>query len=288
MTFLFTLRLMRYIYVQDKIVPADSLSIMATDSSYRYGDGLFETIKVINGGIQLASLHFLRLWNGMQLLQYKVPSLFTPFKLEQDILELCRKNAFEQAARVRLSVSRGQGGLFDNDNKLHCVIECWPLDTLVDTLNENGLIIDVYDGMRKTCEVFSNLKSANFLPYVMAAHYSQEKKLNDCLVLNNKGNIADSTTANVFIVKGESIITPALSEGCVAGVMKEQVITVLKENKYTIKETSVSIADLQGADEVFLTNSIRPIRFVQSFREKVFSKFHTQKIFNLLSPTLNK
>ena len=93
---------------------------------------------------------------------------------------------------------------------LQYLIECWPADESVNQINKNGLVIDIYPDAQKSCDIFSNLKSANFLPYVMAAQYAKENKLNDCLVSNVKGHIADATIANVFLVKNNLIITPAL------------------------------------------------------------------------------
>lgn len=262
-----------------KIIADTEPVFLASNRSYRYGDGLFETMKVIKGRIVLSNLHFERLFDGLSLLKFEVPVLLTAAKLEQDILHLCKKNGCEQLARVRLSVFRGNGGLYDDDRSLQYLVECWPLNDTVLRLNENGLVIDIFPDAAKSNDSFSNLKSACFLPYTMAAIYAKENKLNDCLVLNVNGGIADSTIANLFVISNNTIITPSLEEACVSGVMRKYLISSLKEAGYALEETTVSLTDLLKADEVFLTNAINGIKWVRQFRNKQYSNFKTAEIY---------
>ena len=269
-----------------KIVSGDEPVLMASNRGYRYGDGLFETIKVVNGNTLLNKYHFERLFAGLSLLKFEIPRLFTSEKIEQEILQLCRKNNSEQLARVRLSVFRGNGGLYDEDKGLQYVIECWPLTESINKLNENGLIIDIYPEAEKSCDKFSNIKSANFQPYSMAAIYAKENKLNDCLVLNTSGSIADSTIANLFLIEGDTIITPSLEEGCVNGVMRRHLLTELQNAGWKTLETSVSVSDMKNANEIFLTNAINGIRWVRQFRDKVYSNVKTEEIYNRFVKTI--
>lgn len=278
---------MENICFNGKIVAGSGPVLMASNRGYRYGDGLFETMKLVKGNIVLAALHFERLFSGLSLLKFDLPELFSAEQLQKDILQLCHKNNCGQLARVRLSVFRGNGGLYDADKKAQYLIECWPLQESVNQLNENGLVIDVYPDARKSMDQFSQLKSANFLPYSMAALYAKENKWNDCLVLNTSGNIADSTIANIFMIKEKVITTPALTEGCVGGVMRRHLLTALGKEGYDIKETMVTVDDLQKADEVFLTNAINGIRWVRQFRDRVYSNSSTMEIFTRFVKTIS-
>lgn len=269
-----------------KFTDADKAVLPASNRSYRYGDGLFETMKVKDGVIQLAASHMQRLFDGMSILKMDVPALVTKDKLMDIILELCKQNRCEALARVRLSVSRGNGGLYDEDRKLQYLVECWPLNQSVNRVNENGLVIDIFPDAAKSTDRFSNLKSANFLVYSMAAVYAKENKLNDCLVLNANGKIADSTIANLFLVKGDTIFTPALSEGCVNGVMRKYLLESLAASNYQVEETIVSAEDLLAADEVFLSNAINGIRWVQRFRDKIYSHMKTMEIYRRFCQTI--
>ena len=270
---------MNSIYLNGKLLPANEPALMADNRGYRYGDGLFETMKMVNGKVILEKYHFERLFSGIKLLKFRAPSLFKASTLRQEILRTCKKNKCDQLGRIRLSVFRGNGGLNDPLNNLQWLIECWPADTSVNQINKNGLIIGIFPDMQKGCDVFSNLKSANFLPYVMAALYAKEKKLNDCLVNNIKGHIADATIANIFLVKNNLVITPALSEGCVSGVMRKYLVEKIRTAGFDVREGVVTKSDLETFDEVFLTNAMYGIRWVKQFRDKKYIHTQTLRIY---------
>ena len=255
--------------------------------AFRYGDGLFETMVMIDGKIRLALLHFERLFAGMKRMKFEMPQLFTPACLQEEIISLCKKNKLKDA-RIRLAVFRGEGGLYDAENmKPNFVIQAWPLPENIFSLNENGLVIDVYPDAGKQTDIFANIKSSGYLPYVMAALYAKENKLNDCLVLNTVGRIADSTIANLFFIKDDVLFTPPLSEGCVAGVMRKFLLANVDVIGVEIVEQPVSAEQLLNAAEVFLTNATYGIRWVKQFREKEYLNTQTQmlykKLMNLLS-----
>ena len=255
------------------VLPADN-------HSYRYADGLFETMKVVNGQIKLEQYHFERLFSGMKELKFEVSGLFTREKISEEIIQLCRRNKCEKLGRVRLSVSRGNAGLYDCDDKFQYLIECWPLEDSVNKLNGIGLTIDIFPDIRKSTDKFSNLKSANYLPYVMAAIWAKENKLNEALVLNSYERICDATIANVFWVKNGIIYTPQLSEGCIAGVMRKYLIDQTTDTEIEIKEKELYPADLETADEVFLTNATRGIRWVSGFKNKSYQCDLSKRLFN--------
>ena len=256
-------------------------SLMADNRSYRYGDGLFETIKVVNKKISLESYHFERLFQSLVMMQFKIPALFTRDKIREEIVSLCEKNRYDALARVRFSVFRGNGGINESLDDLQYIIECWPLDSSFNYLNENGLVIDLCPDVRKSCDKFSTVKSANFLPYVMAAMHAKANQLNDSVVLNVHNRIADSSVANIFIIKGDELKTPSVSEGCVNGVMRKFLLDNFRDNNMNmvIEETGLSIDDLSSADEIFLTNAISGIKWVKRFRDKTYTNKISSNIF---------
>jgi branched-chain amino acid aminotransferase len=272
--------MLNYINYIGKIVEDDKTIINATDHSYRYGDGLFETMKVKRGNILYEEFHFERLFAGLKVLKIKPGNFFAKEKLVNEILSLCKKNNRLELARVRLSVSRGGGGLYDCDDKCSYLIECWQLDER--GFNENGLVIDIFPDAKKSIDSFSNLKSANYLPYVMAAIWAKENKLNDALILNSNGRICDATIANIFWVKREKIFTPPLSEGCVAGIVRRKLIELNSQ----ISEAILTEESLLDADEVFLTNVITGIRWVKQFRDKTYSNEIASKLFTTFNQTI--
>ena len=270
-----------------KIYKAATPVIGIDNRGFRYGDGLFETMKIKNGQLILEDEHFARLWKGLQALQFAIPKHFNPDKLQEEILKLAKKNQHEKTARVRITVFRGNGGLYDVEDHLpNYIIQTWLLPEGNGEWNSNGLVLGVYDEVKKSCDILSNLKNNNYLPYVMAALKAKKEKWNDALVLNTFGRICDATIANIFLVKNEIIYTPVLSEGCVAGVLREYLIRQLAVTGFTCIEKEITTDELLLADEVFLTNSIHNLRWVQRINDTVFINTVTQKIYAAVVPTI--
>ena len=267
---------------------SDSIAIAGAGSrGLRYGDGLFETMKMLDGKIIHEADHVERLLHGMDVLQFDTPKHFTKENLAMTIKKLAIKNGHEKAARIRLNIFRGDGGLYDAVNHApNYVIETLPLPEGNGGWNSNGLVAGIYEDAKKNCDILSNIKHNNYLPYVLAALKAKKEKWNDAIVLNNFGRVADTSTANIFLIKNEVLFTPSLAEGCVAGIMRKTLINYLKENNWLIHETNISAGDLFSADEVFFTNSIYYIRWVQRIGETVYSNGITQKIYASFCPTI--
>lgn len=276
---------MSFINYNGKIVPSNSPIIQADNRSLRYGDGLFETIKFKNDQLILLDEHLSRLWQGLKAFQFEVPKLFNPDFLESEILRLLQKNNLKEA-RVRLTVIRGNGGLFDPEKlSPDFIIQTWPLNESNGKWNENGLVVSIYEDIRKSQDRFSNLKHNNFLPYLMGALYAKQEKSNDALILNQLGNLCDSTIANLFIIQDGDILTPPLSEGCIAGTMRNWLIRQTKNTAFEILEKPICLESLLQADEVFLTNSIYNLRWVAAVQNKSYAFSKTLELFHFLKQT---
>ena len=270
-----------FLFYNGKISKADKLLISPDNRSFRYGDGFFETIKVVNGKIILADYHMERLFSSLDLLQFQHPNYFTPDYVKENILALTKKNHHDKLARVRLTVFRGEGGLYDVTNHFpNHLIQTWELNPVNTILNENGLVLGIYKDARKVCDHFSHLKSNNFLSYVMAALWAKENKLNDAILLNPYDRLADASIANVFIVKDGVIKTPALTEGAVNGVMRKHLLKSLREENMPVEETQLQVEDILQASELFLTNAIYGIRWAKQLGESGYT--------NQLSSLLHK
>lgn len=255
--------------------------LRADNRSFRYGDGLFETMKLVVGSIRLKELHFQRLFNGMEKLQIILPGFVSEDIFTEQITRTLRKNQISGPARVRLTVFRGDGGLYDFKNtSAGYIIQVWPLSSSSLSMNENGLKLGVYEGAKKSIDSLSNLKSNNFLVYAMGALHAKKNFFNDVLILNTHNRVCDSTIANVFWVSGGTIFTPPLSEGCVAGVMRNNLMSRLPELGYTLTEKELNTEELLEADEIFLTNAISGLKWVGEFRDKQYGNTISTKIFH--------
>lgn len=270
-----------FLLYNGKINKADKLLISPNNRSFRYGDGFFETIKVLKGKILLADMHMERLFSSLELLQFQPPGYFTPGYIKEHILALAKKNQQDKLARVRVTVFRGEGGLYDVENHFpNHLIQTWELNPANNYLNENGLVLGIYKDARKVCDHFSTVKSNNFLSYAMAALWAKQQKLNDVILLNPYDRVADATIANVFVVKDGVIKTPSLTEGAVKGVMRRHILKCLREENMPVEEIQLEVEDILQASELFLSNAIYGIRWVKQLGESGYT--------NQLSSLLHK
>jgi len=269
-----------YINNNGKIVREDTAFISPNNRSFRYGDGCFETIKLIDGNLLLEHYHFERLFSSLSLLQFVLPTYFTPNFLRGQVVELVKKNNHTKLARIRLMVYRGDGGLYDQQNHHpNFLIQTWQLNPANNLLNENGLIIDVFKGSKKTCDDYSAIKSNNFLPYIMASLWVKKQQLNDAILLNPYQRVADASIANVFIIKDSVVKTSSLDEGGINGVMRRHLLKELPLLGVQTLETPITLSDVFEADEIFLTNCIYGIRWVKQCSDKEYGNLQTAMIY---------
>lgn len=265
-----------------EILREEACAISPNNRSFRYGDGFFETLKLLDERVALRDLHFDRLFSSLETLQFEKPATLTPAALEADMLQLVRKNGHEKGARVRIQIFRGNGGLYDPENlRPNVLIQSLPLSPEVNRLNEKGWIAGLYTRARKTADDFSHVKHSNYLCYVMAALWAREQQLNDALLLNAFDRLADATIANLFVVHRGIVKTPALTEGCIGGVMRRYLLQCLRREGIPAEETIIDVNTLNEASELFLTNALYGIRWVQSvdnqhFENKVASLLYRQ------------
>lgn len=264
----------------------DDAILTAGNRGLKYGDGLFESMRFSNGKLQFADLHSDRLQRGMKALRFEGYSQIDSYFLQDKAEELCRRNKILQNARLRLTVFRDGGGLYTPlQNKYAYVLEAISLDSALYELNVKGLIMDVYEDIPKAINILSNFKTCNALLYVMAGIYKEQNKLDEAFILNQNGFLCESVSANVFVVYQQKLYTPALSEGCIAGVMRKVIMDIAKSNNIEMIEAQINPAILKEADEVFLTNASRGIQWVMGINRKRYfnemSRFLMEKLNQL-------
>lgn len=276
-----------WINFNGKLVEAGQPVLEIQSRAFRYGDGLFETLKYTKGRLQHADKHMDRLFAGLRALRFEIPPLFTPASLLAEAERLIRKNRPGAGARVRLAVFRGSGGLYDpEDLKPRFVVEVQPLAEQYFQLNENGLVCGIFPEARKAVDQFSNYKTAQYLPYTQAALFATAQKWNDALVLNAAGRVCDSTMANLFLIKGGRLLTPALTEGPVAGVMRAVLQETFAGTGLAVEEAAIEETDLQEAEGLFLTNAVRGIRWVKQCGDTGYSFSACAAIYQQLAQTI--
>ena len=270
-----------YFIYNGKFIPNEESVISPDNRSFRYGDGFFETMLFNNGKTYFKDYHVDRINDAILKLNFEKANHFTTDNLFFHTKKLITRNKITEYARVRITFFRGDGGLYDAENNfVNYIIQAWPIQSSFHLYKDNGLDIDIYPDSRKACDSFSHIKSNNYQCYAMAAMWAKQNKLNDAIVLNHFDRVADSTIANIFVVnKKDEILTPKLSEGCVNGIMRRFILEKLKDN---VIETTISQNDLLKAKEIFLTNSIKGIMWVQNIQDKKLTNNISQSVFRKL------
>ncbi len=267
---------------------ADHPVLKASNRAFRYGDALFETIRCIGTKPAYFKDHYQRILNGLSALKMNIQSLPPLGVLEQQIGELIQKNRFYGDVRVRLTIYRADGGLYTpTDNKINYLIEASALSTNGYELNPKGLLVDIFEDEQKSMSRIGQFKTASSLLFVLAGLYKKEQGKDDVLITNLNNEIIEGLASNLFWIKGNVIYTPYRSAGCVDGIMRKQVIRILKENQIYIQEIGgTNYNSLVEADEIFLTNAIQGIQWVVGLKYKRFYCKKVKEINRLLNEDL--
>ncbi len=258
----------------EQILESDSrLSIYSR--GFNYGDALFETIKTSYGKVLFWEDHYFRLMASMRIMRMEIPMNFTMEFLEDQIKKTLAANKLEQAStRVKLLVQRNEGGLYlPNNNTVDFIITAQVIQEDFYLFKDEFYEVDLFKDYYISPTLLSTLKTNNKAINVVGSIYAKENNLNNCLVLNTNKHVIEALNGNVFVLKDNVIKTPPIIDGCLKGVMRKQLIEIVKAiPEYEIVEASISPFELQKADEIFITNVIVGIQPVTKYRKKTFSK----------------
>lgn len=238
----------------------------------RYGDSLFEAIRVVHGRIYFLEEHYLRLMSSMRIVRMEIPMEFTMEFLEAQILKTVEASGENKAYRVRFTVFRNDGGLYlPITNSISYCIEVKELDNPFYTISDTPYEVELFKDFYVNKDMLSNLKTNNRILNVVGSVFAKENDFHNCLLINGHKMVVEALNGNVFLVSGNSIKTPPLQDGCLNGILRKKIIEILdKSTAYEIKEASISPFELQKADEIFITNTISGIIPVYKYRKKVF------------------
>jgi len=274
----------RYINNNGTLVLENQPVITANNRSLRYGDGVFETMRWMGNDIRFLQYHVERLQQSMQLLKLEGSHQIDAYFIREKTAELVKKNRLGTDARIRLNVYRAGGGLYSPEtNKTNYLLEATELTNDGYLLNKTGVIIDVYKEHKKTITSLSHLKSNNSLLYVLAGIERKRLACDDILILNQENFLCESLSANIFVWYNKTLYTPALSEGCIAGVMRRVIIEMANEIGIEVVEAQISPEILHEADEMFLTNAIHGIHWVMGYKKKRYFNHLSKKLQEKLS-----
>lgn len=261
--------------------------IGADNRAFKYGDGLFESIRFVNGHPVNVELHYDRVARGCQALKMDMPEGFDLIRFQAELYELGKLNGVTQGGRGRLQLFRKEGATYvPNGTRSGYFLEVHDYKRNDFVLNKEGLKVSVYDEIKKPINPLSNFKTSNSLVYIMAGVHAGEHELDDCLLLNDRGNIIEGTSSNLFIVSNGVLYTPGLDDGCVGGTMRMRIINLALEKKKKVYECPLNMQNILSADEMFLTNAVAGVRWIGSFRNKRYFNNTAKEMTQLLNASL--
>lgn len=263
-------------------------NILTNNRAFLYGDGVFETVKVVNNKILFLEDHYFRLMASMRVVRMEIPMNFTMEFLEEQILSLVNKNGIATSARARITIYRNNGGLYlPTTNEVSYLISATGLNNQKYETFSDAYEVDLYKDFYVTKQLLSSIKSTNKLINVTASVFASENDLDNCLLLNDSKNVIEGLQGNLFMVIGNKLITPPVSEGCLNGIMRKEVIKLAKKHtNLEVVEEVISPFELQKADELFLTNVIMGIRPITKYRKKEFVSTTAQLLVEKLNESI--
>ena len=263
-----------------------ALNSLSQNRGFLYGDAVFETMKIVNSKILFLEDHYFRLMASMRILRMEIPMDFTMEFFEEQVLTTVTNNGFAQSSRARITVYRNDGGFYlPTTNTISFLIHASPLDNKDYLLESRPCEVDLYKDFYISKQLLSTLKTTNKVLHVTASIYADENDLDNCILLNESKNVVEVLQGNIFMLQGNRLITPPVSEGCCNGVLRKQLLVLAKKIEgLEVIEEVISPFDLQKADELFYTNVIKGIQSITKYRKKDF----TNVLANQLVEKLNK
>ncbi len=258
------------------LISSENIKLSLENRAFKYGDAIFETVKVLNKKVVFWEDHYFRLMASMRMLRMKIPIEFTLEFLEQEILKTVAAQQEANEYRIRLNIFRKDGGLYTpKTNKIDFTIEVKESTYQI----KDFYSLDVYKDFYNYSGLLSTIKTNNRMVNTLASIFADENDLDNCILLNEKKGVVEVTNGNIFVVKGKVVKTPALTEGCIKGITRLKVLEILFKNKeLTVEETSISPFEIQKADEVFITNAIIGVQPVTNYKKKTFTTEIGKKI----------
>lgn len=275
------------LYHNKEFVKEPELNIGVTNRGFRFGDLAFESIRMANGNICFIDDHYHRFTSAMKALKMDIPKWFTVAEAEKAFDKLKELNNISGGGRGRMTAFRNSGLTYRPEgNETSIILEIRPYADETYVLNEKGIHIGVYTENRKHHTTYSQYKTGNSLLYALSAQYCIENKLDEAIILNEEGRVVETTSSNLFFVKNGMLFTPPLSDGCIEGVMRRNLIEIAEEGGMKVKEQSFAPAALETADEIFLTNTITGARWVLAYGKRRYFNNTAKQLIQWLAESV--
>ena len=254
-------------------IVSNDISLLTQNRAFLFGDAVFETVKIVNDKILFLEDHYFRLMSSMRVVRMEIPMDFTMEYFEEQILALAKAKKLAVSARARITVYRNDGGYYlPQNNTVSFLINVESIDTTLYFINQGEYTVDLYTDFYVARQLLSSIKTTNKIINVTASIFASENGLDNCLLMNDGKNVIEALQGNLFMLKGNTLITPPVSEGCLNGVMRKQILALARKmENLEVVEQVISPFDLQKSDELFITNVIKGIQPITKYRKKEFA-----------------
>lgn len=247
--------------------------LTSANRGLKYGDALFETLRYVKGDLFFWEDHYFRLMASMRILRMEIPMTFTLEFLESEIKKTISGNQLDdEAVRVRITVFRNDGGLYAPlTNDVSYLIEVKTMESPFYLIKDDGYEVELFKDYYVSKDMLSTLKTTNRILNVVASVYAHENGYANCLLVNTDKNVVEAINGNLFLVKGNTVKTPPLADGCLNGIIRKKIMEIVEAMEgFQMLEESISPFELQKADELFITNSVVGIQPISKYRKKQF------------------
>jgi branched-chain amino acid aminotransferase len=270
-------------------IVSNDASLLTQNRAFLYGDAVFETVKIVNSKVLFLEDHYFRLMSSMRVIRMEIPMNFTMEYFEGQILALATAKNMEISARARITVYRNDGGYYlPKTNTVSFLINVEGLDSAMYSIHQGDYVVDLYTDFYVTRHLLSSIKTTNKIINITASIFADENGFDNCLLLNDSKNVIEALQGNIFMVKGNTLITPPVSEGCLNGVMRKQILALARKiQNLDVVEQAISPFDLQKSEELFITNVIKGIQPVTKYRKKEFATNVSRLLLQKLNDVVN-
>jgi len=247
------------IFHNDRIVPLKEVRLSPGQVGLLMGWGVFTTLRIYRGVPFAFERHWARMARDARLLEIPMPH--EQEAIRQAVVELVRANNHPESM-ARVSFVKNRGGLWAQADDLP------PTDLLIFTRElvawpvAQRLHIQP-QGIFSTGR-YAGVKMLSWVPHAAVLEKAHAEGYDDALLLNEKGQLAECTSANVFLIRGGKVLTPPLTSGCLAGITREVLFEIAPKAGIELLEQELSLADLSSAEEVFISSTTREVAAVGS------------------------
>ncbi len=260
--------------INQSLVSSHDATVSLFNRGFQYGDAVFETLRVIDGKIVFWEDHYFRLMASMRILRMEIPMNFTLEFLQEEVLKTVASQAENPSHswRVKILVWRTEGGKYTPVSQtVSFAILSEPLPVSFYTIEDKKYEVELYKDHYVVPDLLSTLKSNNRIINVLGSIFANENGYDNCLLLNSDKKVIEALNGNIFLLSENQLKTPPLSDGCLNGIVRKQLIKIIQASSdFSITEASISPFELQKADALLITNTIVGIKPVTKYRKKQY------------------